>query len=161
VACYTLSFNYYLTSVSDIFAHTMSTFHGLYHDEPNTKAAIMTAPSLTPAVLSYTPPDPPLEEVTPGRDRALFADPAKASLLAQASEVEELTPYIGTELKGVQLSKLTAGQKDELALLVAEVCASVDEFDVFADRRRGASCSCVIKTLRLISSMSSRRTTEL
>lgn len=82
----------------------------------------MVQASLTPVVLSYTPPDPPLEEHEPSRDRALFADPHKASLLTQATAVEDLTPYIGTELKGVQLSKLTETQKDELALLVAEVC---------------------------------------
>ncbi len=76
---------------------------------------------ISPAVLAYTPPDPPLEEVTPARDRAFFADSTKASLLKEATEVEEITPYIGTELKGVQLSKLTDAQKDELALLVAEV----------------------------------------
>jgi hypothetical protein len=79
------------------------------------------APAVTPAVMAYTPPDPPLEEFTPARDRAFFADPKKASLLAQASAVEEVTPYIGTELKGVQLTKLTDAEKDELALLVAEV----------------------------------------
>jgi len=82
----------------------------------------MAAPNITPAVLSYTPPDPPLKEFTPARDRAFFADPAKGSLLAEALAVEELTPHIGTELKGVQLSKLTDKQKDDLALLVAEVC---------------------------------------
>jgi len=76
--------------------------------------------AISPAVLSYTPPDPPLKEFTPARDRAFFADPAKTSLLAQASAVEEINPYIGTELKGVQLSQLTDAQKDELALLVAE-----------------------------------------
>ena len=81
----------------------------------------MVASKLSPAVLSYTPPDPPLEEFTPARDRASFADPTKASLLAEASAIEEVTPYIGTELKGVQLSTLTDAQKDELALLVAEV----------------------------------------
>ena len=43
----------------------------------------------------------------------------KGRILATA--VEEVTPIIGTELKGVQLSKLTDQQKDELALLVAEV----------------------------------------
>lgn len=81
----------------------------------------MVASSVTPAVLAYAPPDPPLKEFTPARDRAFFADPKKASLFAQASAVEELTPYIGTELKGIQLSELTKAQKDELALLVAEV----------------------------------------
>jgi sulfonate dioxygenase len=81
----------------------------------------MVANSLSPAVLAYKSPHTALVEFTPARDRAFFADPKKASLLAQASEVEELTPYIGTELKGIQLSKLTDAQKDELALLVAEV----------------------------------------
>ncbi len=42
-------------------------------------------------------------------------------MLAQATSVEDVTPYIGTELKGIQLSKLSNEQKDELALLVAEV----------------------------------------
>jgi sulfonate dioxygenase len=71
--------------------------------------------------LAYTPPDPPLKEFTPARDRAFFADPTKASLFSQTFAIEEVTPHIGTELKGVQLSTLTDAQKDELALLVAEV----------------------------------------
>ncbi|UKZ72718.1 hypothetical protein TrVFT333_000352 [Trichoderma virens FT-333] len=76
--------------------------------------------TITPAVLAYKPPHPELKEFVPDRDRAFFADPAKASLLGLATAVEEVTPIIGTELKGVQLSKLTDQQKDELALLVAE-----------------------------------------
>lgn len=76
---------------------------------------------ITPAVLAYVPPDPPLKEFDPPRDRAFFADPKKTSLLASTSAVEDLTPYIGTELKGIQISQLTGAQKDELALLVAEV----------------------------------------
>lgn len=75
---------------------------------------------ITPEVLAYRPPDPALKEFAPAKDRAFFADPEKKSLLALATAVDELTPYIGTELKGVQLSKLTEAQKDELALLVAE-----------------------------------------
>lgn len=81
----------------------------------------MVQASLSPAVLAYKPPHPALEEHTPARDRALFADPNKTSLLTQASAFEDLTPYIGTEVKGIQLSALTSAQKDELALLVAEV----------------------------------------
>ena len=81
----------------------------------------MVASAISPAVLAYTPPDPPLKEFSPARDRAFFADPTKASLFGLASAVEEVNPYIGTELKGIQLSKLTDEQKDELALLVAEV----------------------------------------
>jgi sulfonate dioxygenase len=79
--------------------------------------------SITPAVLAYQPPDSPLEEFTPAKDRAFFADTEKTSLFLQDVAVEELTPWIGTELKGIQLSKLTNQQKDDLALLVAEVDA--------------------------------------
>jgi sulfonate dioxygenase len=102
----------------------------------------MVANAISPAVLSYAPPDPPLKEFTPARDRAFFADSTKASLLSQASSVEDVTPHIGTELKGVQLSKLTDAQKDELALLVAEVrkamTFSMVRIDSFANKRRGA-----------------------
>ena len=82
----------------------------------------MALNTITPQVLAYKPPHPKLEEFVPDRDRALFADPTKAALFADVLAVEEVTPYIGTELKGLQLSKLTDAQKDELALLVAEVC---------------------------------------
>lgn len=80
----------------------------------------MVANTITPKVLGYQPPHAPLEAFEPARDRAFFADPAKTSLLSQASAAEEVTPLIGTELKGIQLSQLTDAQKDELALLVAE-----------------------------------------
>jgi sulfonate dioxygenase len=76
---------------------------------------------ISAAMLAYVPPDPPLKQFVPPRDRAFFADPKKISLLSSASSVEDLTPYIGTELKGIQISQLTDAQKDELALLVAEV----------------------------------------
>jgi sulfonate dioxygenase len=101
----------------------------------------MAAPSVSPAVLAYTPPDPALKEFVPARDRAFFADPQKTSLLAQASGIEEVTPYIGTELKGVQLSKLTDAQKDELALLVAEVKSpfAILESDLISTEGRGVS----------------------
>lgn len=78
--------------------------------------------TITPAVLAYKPPHEALKEFVPARDRAFFADSEKASLLGLATAAEEVTPLIGTELKGVQLSKLSDQQKDELALLVAEVC---------------------------------------
>ena len=77
--------------------------------------------NISPEVLAYIPPDPPLKQFEPPKDRAFFADPKKSSLLATASSVEDLTPHIGTELKGIQVSQLTDGQRDELALLVAEV----------------------------------------
>ncbi|KAI9658991.1 MAG: hypothetical protein M1821_001951 [Bathelium mastoideum] len=82
--------------------------------------AFQVAYELSAGVLDYKPPDAPLKEFVPSRDRAFFADPNKSSLLAQASAIDNLTPYVGTELKGVQLNQLTDAQKDELALLVAE-----------------------------------------
>ncbi|KAF2797113.1 putative alpha-ketoglutarate-dependent sulfonate dioxygenase [Melanomma pulvis-pyrius CBS 109.77] len=75
---------------------------------------------LTEQVLSYKPPHPPVKEFEPPKDRAFFADPTKKSLLEAATKVKKLTPYIGTELEGIQLSQLTDAQKDELALLAAE-----------------------------------------
>ena len=80
---------------------------------------------ITAQVLAYKAPDPPVKEFEPPKDRAFFADPDKKSLLSAAKEVNKLTPYIGTELVGIQLSQLTDSQKDELALLVAEVCGSL------------------------------------
>jgi sulfonate dioxygenase len=76
---------------------------------------------LTEKVLAYKPIDPPVEEIQPPKDRAFFADPQKKSLLSAVTNIKHLTPYIGTELYGVQLSQLDEKQKDELALLVAEV----------------------------------------
>jgi hypothetical protein len=49
----------------------------------------------------------------------LRADPAKASLLKGAT-VENITPRIGTEIRGVQISSLGKEGLDELALLAAE-----------------------------------------
>lgn len=81
----------------------------------------ITQYGLTEKALSYQAPHPAVAEKEPSQDRAAFADPAKKSLLAAATKVRNLTPYVGTELVGVQLSQLTPEQKDELALLAAEV----------------------------------------
>lgn len=80
-----------------------------------------THTGLTSAVLSYKPPDPLMPEFEVPLDRATFADPQKTSLLSGASKVDDLTPWIGTELHGLQINQLTNAQKDELARLVAEV----------------------------------------
>ncbi|OAL47026.1 putative alpha-ketoglutarate-dependent sulfonate dioxygenase, partial [Pyrenochaeta sp. DS3sAY3a] len=64
--------------------------------------------------------NPLVEEFEPPKDRAFFADATKKNLLNAASKVTQLTPFIGTELEGIQLSQLTDSQKDELALLAAE-----------------------------------------
>ncbi|KAH8594562.1 hypothetical protein B0O99DRAFT_625213 [Bisporella sp. PMI_857] len=56
-------------------------------------------------------------------DRGLKADKAKPHLLDTKNpsvRITKLTPRIGTEITGIQLSKLTEEQKDELSLLIAE-----------------------------------------
>lgn len=80
----------------------------------------LTHTGLTEQVLNFKPPHPLVKEFEPAKDRAFFANPAKKSLLEAATRVRDLTPYIGTELEGIQLSQLTDAQKDELALLAAE-----------------------------------------
>lgn len=54
------------------------------------------------------------------KDPAARGDPKKASLYDNAERIFDLTPNIGTEIHGLQLSQLTDTQKDDLALLVAE-----------------------------------------
>ncbi|KAI8983069.1 hypothetical protein BDB01DRAFT_843364 [Pilobolus umbonatus] len=54
------------------------------------------------------------------QDAALRGDPKKASLYDNAEKIFDLTPNIGTEIHGIQLSQLTDQQKDDLALLAAE-----------------------------------------
>ena len=125
----------------------------------------MALNTITPQVLAYKPPHPKLEEFVPDRDRALYANPTKAALFAESSAVEEVTPYIGTELKGLQLSKLSDVQKDELALLVAEVRGVerllAHEFDgALIALVREVLCSYAIKISLLMSSMNLLRTTE-
>lgn len=61
-------------------------------------------------------PVPLFEADEPGRR----ADPAKANLLKGATRVEKITPRVGTEIQGVQISQLDAKGLDELALLAAE-----------------------------------------
>ncbi|GJC94858.1 hypothetical protein ColKHC_03684 [Colletotrichum higginsianum] len=54
-------------------------------------------------------------------DVGLRADPEKTFLLKAPGVIhEEITPAIGTEIHGVQLSQLNSAQLDELALLAAE-----------------------------------------
>lgn len=57
----------------------------------------------------------PFEHVEHGND----ADPALPNLLADAT-VTDITGYIGTEVRGVQLSKLSCAARDELALFAAQ-----------------------------------------
>lgn len=61
------------------------------------------------------PPTELFEHTDPGSR----ADPAKPHLLAHAT-AKDFSPYIGTEVTGVQISELTPEGLDELALFTAE-----------------------------------------
>lgn len=58
----------------------------------------------------------PFQHTEHGKD----ADPLFPNLLKDNAKVADLTANIGAEVHGVQLSKLTAAGKDELALFVAQ-----------------------------------------
>lgn len=87
----------------------------------------MPASSDNPAPLypDYLPYYDPLEQVEMvGRfthdEPGLRANPSKSNLLATATKIEDLSPYCGTELHGVQLTSLSKEGLDELALMTAE-----------------------------------------
>lgn len=48
------------------------------------------------------------------------ADPKKPHLLNKAVTIKTVSPYLGTKIKGVQISELTKEGLDELALYAAE-----------------------------------------
>ncbi|KAI0010796.1 TauD-domain-containing protein [Xylariaceae sp. FL0662B] len=76
---------------------------------------------------------PPLKEFK-HEDPGLRADPEKKALLsAPSATFDEITPAIGTEVRGLQLSSLTSQQRDELALLTAERGVLVFKDQDFAD----------------------------
>lgn len=58
----------------------------------------------------------PFEHYEHGKD----ADTSYKKLLPEGTTVTHLTPTIGTEVRGIQLSSLTNAGKDELARFVAE-----------------------------------------
>ncbi|AOA61597.1 Alpha-ketoglutarate-dependent sulfonate dioxygenase [Komagataella phaffii CBS 7435] len=55
-------------------------------------------------------------------DRGFFADPHLKRLFPEdgGQEIRNLTPKLGSEVRGVQLSQLSPSQKDDLALYVAQ-----------------------------------------
>lgn len=62
-------------------------------------------------------PLPPFEFVDP----ASRADPRKPNLLgSKGISIKDLTPKMGSEISGIQLTNLTDTQKNELALLISE-----------------------------------------
>lgn len=62
---------------------------------------------------------PPLEPFT-HVEHGIDADLTFKDLLVEGSKIQNLTPTTGSEITGVQLSKLTAAGKNQLARLVAE-----------------------------------------
>jgi len=64
----------------------------------------------------YFPPCPEFEFVDP----ALRANPSKPNLLKPGVKVNKISPKMGTELSGIQLTDMSDAAKDELALLVSE-----------------------------------------
>lgn len=48
------------------------------------------------------------------------ADRAKPHLLSPEARLEHLSPYLGTEISGIQISQLSEDGLDELALYAAE-----------------------------------------
>lgn len=68
-------------------------------------------------MLDRYPPLEPFEHYDHGKD----ADATFPDLLPKGqAEVDDITPFIGSEVHGVQLSKLSKAGKDQLALYVAQ-----------------------------------------
>ncbi|KAH6904572.1 alpha-ketoglutarate catabolism dioxygenase [Coprinopsis sp. MPI-PUGE-AT-0042] len=53
-------------------------------------------------------------------DPGLRADPSKPNLLTENTRLRHLSPYLGTEIQGIQVSQLSKEGLDELALFAAE-----------------------------------------
>ncbi|KAH9904478.1 TauD-domain-containing protein [Xylariomycetidae sp. FL2044] len=82
----------------------------------------------------YVPGKQPALEEFSHEDVGLRADPKKKALLSSpGASFEEITPAIGTEVRGLQLSALSSQQRDELALLAAERGVVVFKDQDFAD----------------------------
>lgn len=82
-------------------------------------------PVLAPMFMTHTAHYDPLEKVEDigefeHNDPGHRADPAKPNLLMHATKIVDLSPHVGTEIEGVQLSDLTSEGLDELALMAAE-----------------------------------------
>jgi sulfonate dioxygenase len=58
----------------------------------------------------------PFDHVDPGH----LADPSFPNLLSDQAETADLSPHVGTEIRGVQLSQLSTEGLNELALLAAQ-----------------------------------------
>ncbi|KAJ7087902.1 hypothetical protein B0H15DRAFT_922888 [Mycena belliarum] len=81
----------------------------------------------------------PPTEIFEFTDPGTRADPAKPHLLTANTTKRNISPYIGTELRGVQISQLSSAGLDELALFTAErrvvLFRDQDFKDLSADRQ--------------------------
>ena len=88
-------------------------------------------------------PDVHWEQLTevPYEDRGVQGDPQFRNLLADATDIFDYNPKIGTEIHGVNLKKLTNAQKDDLARLIATrgvvFFRNQTDFDIDAQRQLG------------------------
>lgn len=79
-----------------------------------------------PLYPAYLPTRPDGFAATPnvaafeGDEPGLRAHSAKSTILGPGTTAENITPRIGTEIRGVQLSQLSKAGLDEVALLAAE-----------------------------------------
>ena len=93
-----------------------ATANGANHDSEEPYAYAHLLPTFDPSV--RYPPLIPFRHEDPGRRALSHPDPI--SFLHAASRVQQLTPYLGTEIEGVNLAKLSSDERDQLALLVAQ-----------------------------------------
>ncbi|KAJ2915351.1 hypothetical protein MD484_g5061, partial [Candolleomyces efflorescens] len=89
------------------------------------KERLKANPNSGPAYPTYLPTFDTSEKFPPielfeHSDPGLRADPAKPNLLTADTKLKHLSPYLGTEITGVQLSQLSNAGLDELALFTAE-----------------------------------------
>lgn len=94
-------------------------YESLFLDGPQLNSSQSKYSAYLPVYDTTTkfPPTPLFEY----HDRGHQADPKKPNLFSDANiKAIKLTPRIGTEITGLQLSQLNGAQKDELALLIAE-----------------------------------------
>jgi sulfonate dioxygenase len=100
-----------------------------------TRAKAADGSALYPDYLPFYDPLEKVEELGSFEhdDPGHRADPELASLLKNAEKVVDLSPHVGTEIEGVQLSQLSSAGLDELALMAARRGAVVLRGQDFGD----------------------------
>lgn len=100
-----------------------------------TRTGNADGPALYPDYLPFYDPLEKVEDIGEFEhfDPGHRADPTFSSLLATATKVVNLSPHVGTEIEGVQLSQLSTAGLDELALLAAQRGALVFRGQDFGD----------------------------